>query len=126
MPDARLVSQSVSVDDIRVEALIGVHAHERLHRQSLNVSVTLFIDPPLSDELAATVDYNLVVDECRALADEGIALIETFVHRLAYRLIECAGVRRAEVRVEKRGALANGMAGAAIVLEREQSRPALR
>lgn len=126
MADARLVSQSVSVDDIRVEALIGVHAHERLHRQSLNISVTLIIDPPLSDDLTATVDYNLIVDECRALADEGISLIETFVHRLAHKLIGCAGVRRAEVRVEKRGALANGIAGAAIVLERDQNQPAPR
>ena len=126
MADARLVSQSVSVDDIRVEAFIGVHAHERLHRQSLNISVTLIIDSPLSDDLAATVDYNLIVDECRTLADEGIALIETFVHRLAHRLIACTGVRRAEVRVEKRGALANGMAGAAIVLERDQNQPAPR
>lgn len=126
MADARLVSQSVSVDDIRVEAFIGVHAHERLHRQSLNISVTLIIDPPLSDDLAATVDYNLIVDECRALADEGISLIETFVHRLAHRLIACAGVRRAEARVEKRGALANGMAGAAIVLERDQNQPTSR
>lgn len=116
MANTRIVSQTVSVDDIRVEAFIGVHAHERLHRQSLNISVRLTIDPPLSDDLAATLDYNRIVDECRALADEGIALIETFVHRLAHRLIGYAGVRRSEVRVEKRGALANGMAGAAIVL----------
>lgn len=116
MPEVNILSQTVTVSDIRVEAYIGVHAHEKHHRQLLSISVCLSLSPPESDDLAATIDYNRIVEECRALADVGIALIETFVRRLAEALIGYAGVRRAEVSVEKRGALANGMAGAAIVL----------
>lgn len=119
MHDIEIVSQTVSVSDIRVEAYIGVHAHERLHRQLLSISVRLSLVPPDSDDLAETIDYNRVVDECRVLADVGISLIEIFVRRLAEALIGYRGVLRAEVSVEKRGALANGMAGAAVVLARQ-------
>lgn len=119
MYDVEVVSQTVSVSDIRVEAYIGVHAHERLHRQLLSISVRLSLVPPETDDLAETIDYNRVVDECRVLADVGISLIEIFVRRLAEALLGYRGVLRAEVSVEKRGALANGMAGAAIVLARQ-------
>jgi dihydroneopterin aldolase len=125
MHEIDILSQHVSVSDIRVEAYIGVHAHERLHRQLLSISVRLSLVPPETDDLGGTIDYNRIVDECRSLADVGISLIEIFVRRLAEALIAYPGVLRAEVSVEKRGALANGMAGAAIVMVRQPCRATL-
>ena len=116
MPDPQIVWQTVSVSDIRVEAYIGVHAHEKLCRQMLSISVCLTITAPDADILSETIDYKRIAEECRLLADVDIALIEIFVRRLAEALIILERVQRVEVSVEKRGALANGMAGAAILL----------
>jgi len=106
-------TQTLGVDDIRIEAFIGVHGHEQQRRQSLIVSVELEIAPPRNDTLAETLDYNLIVEACRDLADQGIALIETFAARLADGLMQAEPrIARAEVSVIKPGALPNGIARA--------------
>lgn len=109
---ASVTRQIVAVDDIRIEAFIGVHGHEKERRQSLIVAVELEIEPPQGDTIAETVDYNRVVEECRLLADDGIALIETFATRLGQSLMRDPRVVGAEVCVTKPGALANGRAQA--------------
>jgi dihydroneopterin aldolase len=110
---------TVAVDDIRIEAFIGVHGHEKERRQSLIVAAELEIAPPCADALGETVDYNQIVDACRGLANEGIALIETFAARLAETLMAAdRRIIRAEVQVAKPGALANGRARARACLRR--------
>ena len=113
-----LLRQTVSVEDIRIEAFIGVHAHEHDRRQSLIVAVELEIAAPESDTIADTIDYNRIVAECRALADEGIALIETFARRLGETLISDLRVASAMVSVTKPGALPNGLASASALIIR--------
>lgn len=110
-PDrATVIRQTVAVDDIRVEAFIGVHGHEKNRRQSLIVAVQLDIAAPVHDAIADTVDYNKIVDSCRELADRGIGLIETFARLLGRELLADRRVLRAEVSVTKPGALPNGVA----------------
>lgn len=118
MSEAIQFRQTVRVDDIRIEAFIGVHGHEKNRRQSLIVDVRLDIRPPGQDSITETIDYNIIVDLCRSLADEGIALIEIFARRLAQALIENMRVLRAEVIVTKPGALPNGTAGTSATLTR--------
>jgi dihydroneopterin aldolase len=108
----------VGVDDIRIEAFIGIHAHEKERRQSLIVSAELTIDAPCGDSIADTIDYNQVVEACRALADDGIALIETFATRLCEDMLKDDRVSRVSVRVTKPGALPNGTAWAETTLSR--------
>lgn len=112
------VMQEVLVSDLRLAAFIGVHAHELGRRQSLVVHVRLGIDTVDEDQLAQTVDYNHVVEAAEALADQRIALIETFGQRLAAACLVFPAVRRAEVLVEKPGALNHAMAAARSVIER--------
>jgi dihydroneopterin aldolase len=59
-----------------------------------------------------------VVAAARTLADEGIALIETFSRRLAEVLMSDPRVVKARVLVTKPGALPNGVARASVVLAR--------
>jgi dihydroneopterin aldolase len=112
------VTQEVLVSDLRLAAFIGVHAHELGRRQSLVVHVRLGIETVGADHLEQTIDYNHVVEAAQALADQRIALIETFGQRLAAACLAFPAVQRAEVLVEKPGALNHAMAAARTVLER--------
>lgn len=112
------VMQEVQVSDLRLAAFIGVHAHELGRRQSLVVHVRLGIETVADDVLAQTIDYNRVVEAAQGLADERIALIETFGQRLATACLEHLAVQRVEVLVEKPGALNHAMAAARTVIER--------
>lgn len=120
---AVLVRQTVAVDDIRVEAFIGVHGHEKNRRQSLIVAVELEILAPDRDTIADAVDYNRIVDTCRELADQGIGLIETFARKLGEELLADRRVLRAEVSITKPGALPNGVARATATLVQSPALP---
>lgn len=110
--------QEVLVSDMRLAAFIGVHAHELGRRQSLVVHARLEIEPVEEDLLAQTIDYNQVVAAAETLAEQRIALIETFGQRLAAACLVFPSVRRAEILVEKPGALNHAMAAARTVIER--------
>lgn len=125
LPAQLQARQQVMVSNLQLAADIGVHAHEIGRRQSLVVHVTLDIQLAAGDTLARTIDYNLIVDAARALADERIALIETFGQRLAAACMAQPAVRRADVLVEKPGALHHAMAAARTVLERSPAPQAL-
>lgn len=109
----------VRVDDLRLAARIGAHPHEMDRRQTLRVGVTLTLKAPASDRLDQTVDYGAIVERAEALADRHIALIETFGRELGQACLREAGVLRAEIVVEKPGALANGIASIRLVLEQD-------
>jgi dihydroneopterin aldolase len=110
--------QEVLVSNLQLAAHIGVHAHELGRRQSLVIHVRLAIEPQFDDLLSQTIDYNLVVEAAQALADQRIALIETFGQRLALSCLEHPAVHRAEVLVEKPGALHHALAAARTIIER--------
>jgi dihydroneopterin aldolase len=101
----------VSVRDLPIAADIGVYAHEMGRLPPLLVSVDLSISAPDSDDLAATFDYAEIGRLAHLLAEERIALIETFASRLATACLARSTVTALEVRVEKPGALAAGTAG---------------
>jgi dihydroneopterin aldolase len=121
-PDApqqvTVLRQTVAVDDVRVEAYIGVHGHEKNRRQSLIVGVELEVLASEGDTIADTVDYNRIVDACRELADRGIGLIETYARQLGEELLADPRILRAEVTVAKPGALPNGVARTEVTMVR--------
>jgi dihydroneopterin aldolase len=108
--------QEINVDDIRVAADIGIHAHELGRRQTLIVAVRLEITSFDSDDIADTIDYNAVVRHAVALGERHIALVETFARRLAERCLDHPTVLCADVRITKPAALTNGVASTRIVL----------
>jgi dihydroneopterin aldolase len=114
-------STRVFVRALRVEAEIGVHAHERGRRQTLVIDVELDLAGEPWRSIHQTVDYEKVVAHARAVAEEGhVLLVETFAWRLARACLRETGVTRARVRVEKPLALAPAAegAGAEVVAER--------
>jgi dihydroneopterin aldolase len=105
--EPRCLSASVFVRALKVEAEIGVHAHERGRRQALLIDVEVFLAHSGSPVLADTIDYETIVGHAHAIADTGhIGLIETFAWRLAGACLAEPKARRVRVRVEKPLALA--------------------
>jgi dihydroneopterin aldolase len=94
----------VSVRDLSVRAVIGVHEWERAIEQTLVFSVDMAADvrtPAASDDLADALDYSAVAATIAAVVREGkFRLIETAAERVADRLLTAHGLvwLRLEVR----------------------------
>lgn len=122
---ATVRASKVFVTGLKVQAEIGVYRHEIGRVQPLVVDVEVDVPTDASDRLAATLDYEAILQAAQAVAAEGhISLVETFAHRLAERCLADPRVSRVRVRVEKPLALAPHAVGAGveIVLERPAAR----
>ena len=115
----------VSVKDLSVRAVIGVHAWERDVEQTLLVSVDMATDvrkAAASDDLADALDYSAVAETIAAVLREGkFRLIETAAERVAGRLL--ADFPLSWLRLELRKPIAAGAYTATITLERARENP---
>jgi dihydroneopterin aldolase len=116
----RTALQRVFVRGLRLEAEVGVHAHEHGRTQPLVFDVELDVALEGLDRLADVFDYEAVVSHARAvLAGGHVLLVEQAADRLARRCLDDGRVRRVRVRVEKPDAFAEAdAAGFELVLER--------
>ena len=114
------VTDYVSVKDLSVRAVIGVHAWERDVEQTLVVSVDMATDvrkAAASDDLADALDYSAVAETIAAVLRDGrFRLIETAAERVAGRLL--AGFPLSWLRLELRKPIAAGAYTAMITVER--------
>jgi len=119
------VTDFVSVRDLSVDAVIGVHAWERDVEQTLLVSVDMVPETTdvrkaaASDDLADALDYSAVAETIAAVLREGrFRLIETAAERVAGRLL--ADFRLPWLRLELRKPITNAPTPytAAITIER--------
>ena len=118
----------VSVRDLSVRAVIGVHAWEREVEQTLLVSVDMVAETAdvrkaaATDDLADALDYSAVADAIAAVLREGkFRLIETAAERVAGRLL--ADFPLTWLRLELRKPIASGGYTAIITLERVRENP---
>ena len=80
---ARLVGAKVFVRGLKIEAEIGVHAHEYGRTQPLMLDVELDVAPGSREELADTINYETIVTKAKAVAAEGhFQLVEAFAERV--------------------------------------------
>jgi 7,8-dihydroneopterin aldolase/epimerase/oxygenase len=112
---------TVFLAGLRVEAEVGVFAHERGLRRPLDIDMAVTLDPsvrPTEDKLAETLDYDALAAAARAVvADAHIHLVETVAEQIADRLLADPRVVSVKVRVEKPGAVA-GARTAGVEIER--------
>ncbi len=103
--DARQRIRHVFVRDLIVDALIGIHDHERETPQRVRVNLDLAVregDAGLDDDLANVVCYENLVSGVSAIVAEGhIGLVETMAERMSEMCLVDSRVRSARVRVEK-------------------------
>jgi len=122
------VTDYVSIRDLSVAAVIGVHPWEREIEQTLAVSVEMVPETTdvrkaaTSDDLADTLDYSAVADTITAVLREGkFRLIETAAERVAGRLL--ADFPLGWLRLELRKPIATGAYTAVITIERAHENP---
>ncbi|WP_127556177.1 dihydroneopterin aldolase [Saccharospirillum alexandrii] len=118
---ANPVSDTVFLEGLQVETVIGAYEWERTIRQTLWLDLTLAFDcrpAGTSDDLAKALDYDALSKHIRAwAAEQSFELIETFAERLCTLIYEFAGIRDIQVRINKRGAVAD-CAGVGIQIRR--------
>ena len=114
------MTDCVSVRDLTVAAVIGVHPWEREIEQTLLVSVDMAASlrtAAASDDLADALDYSAVAATIAAVLREGkFRLIETAAERIAERLL--ADFRLPWLRLELRKPITNACYTAAVTIER--------
>jgi dihydroneopterin aldolase len=115
---------TVSVRDLPVQAVIGVHEWERDIEQTLLFAVEMAAGvrkAAASDDLADAVDYSAVAETIVAVVRAGkFRLIETAAERVAERLLADHGLTW--LRLEVRKPIADGYT-AAVTIERTRQIP---
>ena len=112
----------ISVRDLSVEAVIGVHDWEREITQTLVVTVDMVPSADIRtaarhDDLADALDYSAVARTIVSVVRDGrFRLIETAAERVAERLLADHPV--AWLRLEVRKPIASGGYTAAVTIER--------
>ncbi len=120
---SEVVSDTIFIRGLLLDASIGVLDHERHERQPLVVDIELEVEtgPPVEGDLASVYDYRVPVAHARDLVEAGhIELVETFANRLANLCLTDSSVRTARIRVEKPEAIP-GAEGAGIEITRRRS-----
>jgi 7,8-dihydroneopterin aldolase/epimerase/oxygenase len=117
------VTDYVSVRDLAVSAVIGVHGWERAIEQTLVVSVDMAADvarAAATDDLADALDYSAVADTIATVLREGkFRLIETAAERVAERVLAAFPVSWLRLTVRK--PIANRAYTAAVTIERART-----
>ena len=115
----------VSIRDLSVPAVIGVHDWERAIEQTLVFSVDIVADvrrAAATDDLADALDYSAVARTITSVVREGkFRLIETAAERVAERLLADFPVTR--LRLEVRKPIDSGAYTAVITIERTRENP---
>ena len=103
----------VFVEQLELEASIGVLDHEIGTTQALLVDIAMVIESGAAKtgRLETTVDYRTAVDHARDLVASGhILLVENFAEELAAACLEEPKVVEVTVRAAKPGAIASARA----------------
>jgi 7,8-dihydroneopterin aldolase/epimerase/oxygenase len=117
------VTDTVSIRELSVSAVIGVYEWEREIEQTLVFAVDMAADvarAAASDSIADALDYSAVAATVRAVVTEGkFQLIETAAQRVAERLL--ADYRLGWVRVSVTKPLPTEGYAAVVTIERSLS-----
>ncbi len=114
----------LSIRDLRVRCIVGVHPHERKREQDLFLDADLWMDfspAAKSDQLSDAVDYTRVAEDLTGfIRAERFQLIETLARRACERMLAReTALRRCRLTIRKPGALANAQC-ASVTVERER------
>ncbi len=112
---------TVFIEDLRIDAVIGIYDWERRVRQTLSFDIEMAFDntvPAASDDIALTLNYK---DVSKRLIDyvgaSGFGLVETLAEHCAAILREEFGVRWVRLKLSKPGAV-RGAKAVGVCIER--------
>ncbi len=117
-----MIGDRVTIDDLRVSCIIGVHPWERREPQEVRISLSMAVDlspAASSGRLADTIDYAELATAAEAEARRGrYRLLESLAEALAGLCLQRRGVREARVRVSKPAAIRAAQAAMVEVVRR--------
>jgi len=93
----------IHIEQLDLQARVGVPASERAEAQRLNLNVTLWpkITEP-QDEISDTVSYSEVAESLKQFVGQGdYKLIETLAEKIAAHLLAEFNLRKVEIEVRK-------------------------
>ena len=103
--DATRSYRHVFVRDLEIEAMLGIHEHEKIRPQRVIINIDLTVKErgePLEDDISNVVSYEKVVDHIREIVAQGhVHLVETLAELIAARCLENDWITGVRVRVEK-------------------------
>jgi len=99
----------VFIEDLRIEAVIGIYDWERRIRQTVSLDIEMAFDntvPAASDDIADTLNYKAVSKRLIAYVSESsFGLVETLAERCAAIIREEFGVAWVRLKLSKPGAV---------------------
>jgi len=112
---------TIFVRELRLEAWIGLHRHEKIAPQTIELDLEIAIPGDTvfrSGRVQDTIDYGVVVERIRALiAGEKFGLVESLAERIARLVIDEFGAPRVKVSISKLGIL-RGARRVGVTIER--------
>jgi dihydroneopterin aldolase len=116
----------VFIEDLRIDAVIGIYDWERKIRQTLSFDVEMAFDntrPAAADDIALTLDYKAVSKRLQAFVESSsFGLVETLAEHCAAIVREEFGVGWVRLKLSKPGAV-RGAKAVGVRIERG-TRPA--
>ncbi|MEN8723440.1 MAG: dihydroneopterin aldolase [Alphaproteobacteria bacterium] len=110
LANADLALRHVFVNNLRLDAEIGIHPHEQNVKQPVIVSVDLTVTEqaaPVGDQIDSVLCYEGIVNIVHRVIDQGhINLVETMAEQIANACLVDERVQSTRVRVEKPAAFA--------------------
>lgn len=100
-------TQSIFIKGLRIDAQIGVHAHEKNRFQPLKLDADILISDsrfhPSRDKLSEVFDYQTIrAAMIEVVREDGhIHLLETLADRVIGRLLSMPDVQAVRVRISK-------------------------
>ncbi|HEO72288.1 MAG TPA: dihydroneopterin aldolase [Candidatus Hydrogenedentes bacterium] len=99
----------IHIRDLRARCIVGINDAERRDKQDVVVNITLYADllrAGHTDRIEDTVDYKAIKKRIVNVVEHSSCfLIEALAQQIADLCLEHAAVQRAEVTVDKPGAL---------------------
>lgn len=103
---------TVSINDLRVSAIIGTLPHERVQRQQIIIDLSFEYDAlqaAVSDDLSFSVDYSAVEKSIVELTENScFQLVEALAYAICKKVSAFDGVTSCRVRISKPAASAYG------------------
>ena len=103
------MTDQIQIKDLHLRTIIGINDEERRNRQDVLINITLYADMRAagrSDDINDAVNYRTITKQIIGLVEEsGFFLVEKMAAEIAAICLADPRVERAQVRVEKPGAL---------------------
>lgn len=115
----RFRDETIHIYELQVEAIVGIHPHEREAPQPLVISAEIpgdFAAAAASDAIDAALDYSACAAAIREFVTESrCQLLETLIRGLAAHLLERFSLERVTLHIRKPRAIPKS-AGAGVSL----------